>query len=111
MLRRSIAVLALTIPLLCGATAEARQTTQPGKARCLSQSQVDRVRNHLVYAPRLFRACDGWVEKVMRSSRLRPNRDTTRAVLAMALAHRFAPYGPSGGWTYRELAFLPTHDA
>jgi hypothetical protein len=43
----------------------------------------------------------------MQRARVNANRDTTRGVLAMALAHRFAPYGPASGSTYEDLAFLP----
>ncbi len=44
----------------------------------------------------------------MEQTGIRPNRDTTRGVLAMALAHRFAPYGPASGSTYEVLAHQPT---
>ncbi len=89
------------------AAGPARHSTVPDRARCLSRAQVNRVRNHLDYAPRLYRACEGWVQKVMRRARLRPDRNTTRGVLAMALAHRFASYGTDSGSTYEALAFQP----
>lgn len=84
-----------------------RSSSDWDRARCLSRARVDRVRSHLDYAPALFRSCKRWVRQLMRRKHIQPNRDTTRGVLAMALAHRFAPYGPAMGATYQELAFLP----
>lgn len=87
-----------------------RHSSDWDRARCLSRAQVDRVRSDLDYAPALFRSCKRWVREVMRRARIHPNRDRARGVLAMALAHRFAPYGPASGSTYQELAFLPHHE-
>jgi hypothetical protein len=95
---------------LDSAAAYAHHPRHPGRAECLSRAQVNRVRNNLRYAPRLYRKCREWVAKAMKRAHLRSNRDTTRGVFAMALAHRFAPYGPDSGASYEEQAFQHTHE-
>jgi hypothetical protein len=78
---------------------------------CLAAPQVERLRADLNFARPLFRACKRQISAKMRRAGLPANRNTTRAVLAMALAHRFAPYGPhAGAIDYQELARLTAHE-
>jgi hypothetical protein len=44
---------------------------------------------------RVFEACRNAVAFDIRPSGIKPTEDALRGVFAMALAHRFAPYGPS----------------
>jgi hypothetical protein len=64
---------------------------------------VAAVREDLARATRVFGACRAAIARELRASGISPQGEAPRAVFAMALAHRFAPYGPASSVRLADL--------
>jgi hypothetical protein len=92
---RAISAIAAACALLAlPGTATAVQPIRPAAPGCLMRA-ARAIRSAPVTLPRMYRTCRPTIATIARSAGMPPTPATTRGLFAMAVAHRFAPYGAS----------------